>query len=1193
MIIGPAPPFIDTLKIVFSFRRIVSIPAILALLVVTASLFLLPRLIPVVGEAAVQRLLDRRLGPGYTISITGVAGPLYRQIGLETVAIARQHSEGPRNILEIDGFVTSYDIVSLFSSKPLRSLRSVVADEIRITVPEVPAGGSLNGSPGEETIENGEKALYSLMEYLGPETDVSFPIRVLGNPHVEQIDTLFVRLLDRRLTVETSVHEYTLAATISSVPREAHFVLNGPGISVTARVIDGAISVAGTVVPRHTPIGPLFDSGSFTVTQTLRDPELPLSSLGEIVLASSRGQMDRLDGAEGNLTLSRISTLLDIEVAEGHIVFDIADSVARVSARIDGGPMGSVVIDDLRIPLENPWAGRPGKFRVAIPEGATLPSTLVPEKHRDVLAQTGVIGLTDKGRSITLPGITVSASTDANGVVSVGGELRRNGIYQLVWDAAVDVPGGKITVTTANISWTDGRWNLSGALSGTLPLDELTDPFPHFPKRVSAEGEISVTDANTPENTLSVFAFYSDGAITLERGYVAFSGTQLSLGRPMTVTSVQDRITIEDALLSVAGGIIALDAELGRSDFSAQVTLDRLAVDKLSVPDVYPVVRGILSGNISAFGSYRAPRVSATIEIDDLSAYGESGHAVLSIEQDAESLRISRGEIRMGSLLQGEFTGRLPVTLDGDGIRFLSLKDSSFDGNFSSDRVDRFFADTSGASTVTSAPPGKLTTRLVLPEGTGRFHLRSEFVPSPNNDSLGLASGFGYDSIVVSGEITEPRRDGLTASLSLLADDRELFRGTGEIGLPRLQWQAIANGEIPLEFLAPHLPGLAALTGSLEVSLTGSGNGRNVVIDGTTVLRNGQVRPVGSMPPITGLEGVVRFDQTGFVSQTLRGEIGLAPFSATLSGNLGNGDVPGEVEATVSGQNLLLVSSPTIRARGDVDIRLRGRPGEGFDLEGTVDVQNGTYSRDIPLIDFDAIPRIDTEVTQLFSVPGPFGRNVRLNIRVLANRSINVENNIYSGPFSADLVFRGTLEIPQPQGRIFTDRGRLTLPLTVINVENAVVRFPQDRPFSPDIQARGVARMRNYQLYATVSGTLPNVEVDIASTPSLPQSDALVLLTTGFVPDELTGSGNRVALAIGSRLGAQFVRSLIGTAGGAGGADFADRVDVIIGEGVTQSGAETIEIEFRLTEADSWFLVFRRDRYDRYNMDLAWRYWIE
>ena len=597
------------------------------------------------------------------------------------------------------------------------------------------------------------------------------------------------------------------------------------------------------------------------------------------------------------------------------------------------------------------------------------------------------------------------------------------------------------------------------------------------------------------------------------------------------------------------------------------------------------------------------PRLDATVRGEAFTVFGETGSFVVDLEQDATSLRVEQGEIDLGNLLTGSFSGRLPLAVSPSGLTFLNLTDSALNASLQSARFDAFFP----GDEEELRPEGALTVEMELLEQTGDLRADLDFRVRPEKIGGGVTdfSGFGYERLRGTIRVTEDRSDRLKVHFAAMADDTEILDATARARIPGLSqasptrvpreitWSLEGSSELPLEYIAPFLPGVVALTGQVSGEMTGAGTLATPTLSGRLSIADGELRTVGQAPPISAMNGAIRFRDARFFTGQFSAESGLSPFTVSIEGMLPNDGEPGTVTATLRGKNLLIATSPLLRVRADADLSLSGAFAERLSLTGLITVRDGLFSQDIPLIDFDTVPSIDPDMLQLFSVQNPFATRTDLDLRIIADKTFRVENNLYQGAFSSDLRLRGTLEVPRPQGRVFADSGRLMLPLTSLRLEQAVLRFPRDRPFTPDLQARGTSRLRDYQLNVAVSGTLPGVEVNVTTTPPLPQGDALVLLSTGFTPQELAESGNRAALAIGSRLGTQFVQSLVGSSGGDAGEDLADRVSVLLGEGVSESGAETIEIEFRLTEEDSWFLVFRRDRYERYNMDVAWRFWLD
>ena len=1195
-------------------QKLVTTPILLSLILLAGTFALPPSIIDRAGTYVGQRILNRYAGPEYQISVTGVSGPLYRELRVQEIAVVSTADTAPIRDISVRNLHITYNLVTLLSKDPLKGLKSLRTE-----------GAFLSLSPGDpvettettqspeqdevhqpKTVDSSpiEEATLSLPAHLPPEAELYLPLTITGltlpgfvaapttDTSATVTATVSAEYAQQRLVVTASLLDYSVTVTVNPPFQKAHIAVSGPGAEGNLELTGSGFTAGGTVRPGRLPMEPFFGTATFTAAATYAAPGLPVSSF---ISAIQRIPQGISPDAEGTVVLSAISTPFGLVLSEGYLTYRIRDSIAHVSAAIDGDPTGRISMENVVIPLQDIGAFHPGEIRIIIPEDAPFPAALVPQNVATLLVQSDVVRRANGGEPATggdppdtllLPEIDVTIRGIADGGLSLAGQLARSGVGTVNFQAELDPSGRFVSLRHSEVSWSKNDWLLEGIVQGQAHWDALYD--------ATATVHISARHKDAPDRIHSLDADYAHQTVTIHRLNAAAGGISLSLIEPATVRSQNGGVAVEHALLAVAEGTVAIEGTFNRSHFNAGVTIDRLALNQLVETDTDTpenTLSGYVSGSLSASGPYDEPQFTAAMKTESLTVHGEPGMAALVLSQDDRGIQVTRGEVQVGTFAQGQFTGRLPFAVDSGGLRFIGLENASFNGRFSSARFDRMFEGDQDSP----FPRGNFTAQILLPEGADRIRLTTEFVFSPAGESENGVGrfGFGYDKIAATVEITSPRKDSLKSTFSISTDDTRMFRGSGEIVFPGMAWNLYGDGDIPLEFIARYIPGVTALTGVLNTTVTGSGTRESLFLDGSASLVGVEIRPAGSLPDIARLEGTIHFNHTGYSAESLQGELGLSPFSITLTGTFPDGDSPGTMEARLTGDNLLLLSTPVLRARGDAEILLTGRSGTDLVLGGTLNVRSATYSRDISLTDMDSLPAIDTEMTQLFSLPGPVGRAIRLDLRVLSSRTIRIENNLYNGSFSADMTLRGTLEVPLPQGRIYADQGRLTLPLTVIHMENVVLRFPQDRPFLPDIQIRGIARLRNYQLVIFASGILPEIEIDITSTPPLSQSDALVLLTTGFIPADLTGSGDRVALAIGSRLGTQFVRSFLGSSGSAEGAEFADRVDVILGEGVTESGAETIEIEFRLSEGESWYLVFRRDRYDRYNMDLAWRFWID
>jgi translocation and assembly module TamB len=226
----------------------------------------------------------------------------------------------------------------------------------------------------------------------------------------------------------------------------------------------------------------------------------------------------------------------------------------------------------------------------------------------------------------------------------------------------------------------------------------------------------------------------------------------------------------------------------------------------------------------------------------------------------------------------------------------------------------------------------------------------------------------------------------------------------------------------------------------------------------------------------------------------------------------------------------------------------------------------------------------------LFSVPGETAAQTNLDLSVRAENTIRVDTNIFRGRVSADLHLSGDLRVPIMTGRVSTEGGTLRLPVTEVNLEQLVVEFPPASPFEPTVDARGGAQLRGYDLQVHASGTVPAIEIQVSSSPTLPQDQALLLLSTGYADVGGLEAGERTVRALGRYVGEQLLDVFFGETRVEG--LLIDRVNVAVGRRVSSTGSDVIEVEYQLGAGERWYLEFERDRYDEYNVGVSWKVWI-
>ena len=133
--------------------------------------------------------------------------------------------------------------------------------------------------------------------------------------------------------------------------------------------------------------------------------------------------------------------------------------------------------------------------------------------------------------------------------------------------------------------------------------------------------------------------------------------------------------------------------------------------------------------------------------------------------------------------------------------------------------------------------------------------------------------------------------------------------------------------------------------------------------------------------------------------------------------------------------------------------------------------------------------------------------------------------------------------------------------------------------------------MLGYDITAVIEGPYNEPVITLSSIPPLPNEELLMLLLAGQPPKSSAARSNasRQGLNIAVFLGRDFITRLFGSDSEDDSFEsILDRFDVEVGRGITQSGEETINSQFRIaedvfTENDSVYLTGERDYFDYYN----------
>ncbi|MFP4384032.1 MAG: translocation/assembly module TamB domain-containing protein [Spirochaetia bacterium] len=698
---------------------------------------------------------------------------------------------------------------------------------------------------------------------------------------------------------------------------------------------------------------------------------------------------------------------------------------------------------------------------------------------------------------------------------------------------------------------------------------------------------------NLPLTGLSLSAGFAFPEITLNTLSFTAAETTWQLQSPAAVTLTDPGIKLDPAAIESAAGRVYSAGRFSEEHADLVLELNDMDISYLlrfAPVESLPDVTGDLFLDAALKGNPELPEIELFLNANNLSVAGQEGSLNISAVHDSSGIRINTLDVDIKKYLSLTGSGFLPVTAGTAGINIGDLSSSSFSLSGSTENVEALLPP--GTDIPGIAEETGITVELET-EGTGA-EIRGVFsgltgLPAGEISDTDLiktvalkasVTGFDSDVLEIEGGISAPG-----VSLIDLAGTYDMEEGT-------VTGNASLN--IPLERFSHMVPEPLLISGTVKGGAGISGSLTEPDITGNIQIAQGIVRFVPIIPAVSSIDGTIQADKTGITNIDIKGEMGKAPVAVSGKALFPLNPLPEVVDVRITGENALLARNLDLRVRGDVDLKFTDSGDGDYTVSGTVAVTDTLFTQDLELISFSSSGANPDQDLQLFSLGTPWAENVNFDAEITADRTIRVENNLARGDLSANLHLGGTALVPEPTGKVTTVSSIATLPLTTLQIETASLEFPLENPFTPEIMARASVRLRGYDLTAYVSGPLEDFGITISSTPTLPQDEALLLILTGLQPGGLTVTEDyqEAVITIGTALGKQLLEDAAGAIS-PGAKQFLERVTVQVGSNNPDEGIETIDVEYRFSNTDNWFLQFRRDEDDAYNIGLAWRLWFD
>jgi translocation and assembly module TamB len=392
-----------------------------------------------------------------------------------------------------------------------------------------------------------------------------------------------------------------------------------------------------------------------------------------------------------------------------------------------------------------------------------------------------------------------------------------------------------------------------------------------------------------------------------------------------------------------------------------------------------------------------------------------------------------------------------------------------------------------------------------------------------------------------------------------------------------------AQGRLTIESaaLAPfarYYPKLLAPAGEIDAQIDlEAGNMR-----GHVTITNATTQPLGSFGALR--EVSARLELDGRVVRLEQGRARLAGEPILASGFINalsnNWRALPPFQINLVATNVALVRQPETVIRSDLDLALIHSSTNAPVVSGTVVLRDSFYLSDLESLVPGSVTRPERR-PPYFSIETEPLADWQLNLHVTGRDFMKMRTPFVRGTVSADFRLEGNLREPIASGEARMTSGAVEFPFGTLSVKQARAWVTREQPFRPQIYMNASAKRFGYDVALEVTGTANKPVLQFSSVPSLASDKVFLMLTAGEVPrDELTFSAQQKAQRFAVYVGSKVLNSL-----GFGGTS--ERLTIRSGEEISESGTQTYDVEYKLTER--WAVVGQYDRFNAFNVSIKRR----
>jgi translocation and assembly module TamB len=332
------------------------------------------------------------------------------------------------------------------------------------------------------------------------------------------------------------------------------------------------------------------------------------------------------------------------------------------------------------------------------------------------------------------------------------------------------------------------------------------------------------------------------------------------------------------------------------------------------------------------------------------------------------------------------------------------------------------------------------------------------------------------------------------------------------------------NGEINLRLLSSFTQTLFT-TGVAQVDASIVGSLSSPQLLGVVTLKDIGLRVVDFPLSVARGNGQIRFTANQAVIENFQASAPGGGVIAVTGGAALAGLVPEQWRVEVTADQVGVEYPRDTQTVIDAQLALSGNRRLQI-VTGNVEVRRASYTRDISLDELITGGPFSEEFFALGPGSGGGGAGIAgvpttLDIRITADNTLVVKNNLADAVGNAYLSVRGPVDEPAISGRVQLTRGTLEFRRGRFEISRGLITLPGRRGADPIVDFQSEADISGYHVTVAFSGPLPRLQTTVRSDPELPETDIISLVLTGSV------SGDRTVTASVTQTGLGLAQSLL------------------------------------------------------------------